>query len=254
MNYELDKDRGYWETSLSARVISDIKARYGFGKKSALELLPKENIVWLDIGANKGFGLSELNFDSKAVVLAIDIDKEYLNEAKKNNPEVSTLIMDGCMLGLNAGSVDSISCFEVIEHVSCTEATNMLREIYRVLKLGGVLILSTPNKGASGKRRTSPDHQHEYTPQEMDYLLKNSGFGIVDMLGQGFIKEENLFSKIYRGARDSYLASFIYYNILPTRIRLKIRDGLQNQLQGDVIRNPKDNETPKNLFYVCQKK
>ena len=161
--------------------------------------------------------------------------------------------MDGCRLGLKNESVDAVSCFEVIEHVSTMDALEMLYNIHRVLKPDGILALSTPNRGSCGQRRTSPDHKHEYTSEEMDELFASTGFEPVEKLGQSFIKEGSLFSKVFRGARDSYMASYIYYNVLPGSVRMKIRDRLQNQLKGDEVRKPVGSETPKNLFYVCKK-
>ena len=252
MSCEFNIDQGYKESS--QQQILNTRFRYRFGKEFVLDLLPTDDIVWLDIGTNQGYGLPELSFNGKGAVFAIDLDSKYLNEAKLNNPHVNAQIMDGCNLAFKDESINSVSCFEVIEHVSCAEALEMIQEIHRVLKPSGILILSTPNRGASGKRRTSPDHKHEYTPREMNELLDNNGFCILEKLGLGFIKEGSLLSKIYRGARDSSLASYAYYNILPATLRMKFRDHLQSQLQTDRIRKPKDGETTKNLYYICQKK
>jgi ubiquinone/menaquinone biosynthesis C-methylase UbiE len=248
---ELEVSKGVSEHS--EKQISNIKTRYQVGKRFAEELLSKEHITWLDIGTNLGYGLPILNFDGKGTLLAIDLKSDYLKMAKEKNSSVETQVMDGCRLGLRNESIDAVSCFEVIEHVACQEASEMLYDIHRVLKPDGVLTLSTPNRGSSGQRRTSPDHKHEYTSEEMEGLFASSGFERIEQLGQSFIEEGSIFSKIFRGARDSYMASYIYYNVLPSSIRMKIRDRLQRQLKGDEIRKPVGNETPKNLFYVCKK-
>jgi SAM-dependent methyltransferase len=94
-------------------------------------------------------------------------------------------------------SFDAAVCSEVIEHLKYDPA-HMLREINRVLKPGGRLILTTPNitsvtalyrllgglhpqvwsayTGTDGDR-----HNREYTPGEIGRLLQWAGFGDVDI-------------------------------------------------------------------------
>ena len=60
-------------------------------------------------------------------------------------------------------SVDFIVTFQVIEHIQDDE--EFIKEIYRVLKAGGKLILTTPNRLMSLSR--NPWHVREYSPEEM---------------------------------------------------------------------------------------
>ena len=57
--------------------------------------------------------------------------------------------------------------FQVIEHIK--RDRDFLKEIYRVLKPGGKLILTTPNKNMSITR--NPWHVREYDPKEMHDIL-----------------------------------------------------------------------------------
>lgn len=94
-------------------------------------------------------------------------------------------------------SFDTVVCSEVIEHLKYDPA-HMLREINRVLKPNGRLILTTPNitsvtalyrllgglhpqvwsayTGTDGDR-----HNREYTPGEIRRLLQWAGFGDVNI-------------------------------------------------------------------------
>lgn len=92
----------------------------------------------------------------------------------------------------DAGSFDVVTCWEVIEHLG-RDPMHMLWEINRVLKPGGVLLLTTPNVAslralrsllAGGHpylwsqfhRSASPDrHNREYTPDEIRVMLRASG-------------------------------------------------------------------------------
>lgn len=65
------------------------------------------------------------------------------------------------------GSFDFVVSFQVIEHIK--DDKTLVDEMHRVLKPGGTLILSTPNKSMSLTR--NPFHVREYTPEEFDALL-----------------------------------------------------------------------------------
>jgi len=64
-------------------------------------------------------------------------------------------------------SFDTIVCFQVIEHIR--EDQLLLREIHRILKPGGRLLLTTPNRLMSLTR--NPYHIREYTPQSMQATI-----------------------------------------------------------------------------------
>jgi 2-polyprenyl-3-methyl-5-hydroxy-6-metoxy-1,4-benzoquinol methylase len=63
--------------------------------------------------------------------------------------------------------VDSIVSFQVIEHIKDDLA--YLKEIYRILKPGGVALISTPNIKKTLTR--NPWHIREYTPSEFKNLI-----------------------------------------------------------------------------------
>ncbi len=76
------------------------------------------------------------------------------------------------------GQYDTIVSFQVIEHIR--KDLYFLQEIHRLLKPGGVAILSTPNKKMSLSR--NPWHIREYTWQELQ-MLAAKVFDKVDMKG-----------------------------------------------------------------------
>jgi len=63
-------------------------------------------------------------------------------------------------------SFDVVLCFQVIEHIGDDHA--LLKEIHRVLRPGGVLLLTTPNRTMSLSR--NPWHVREYTSAELSVL------------------------------------------------------------------------------------
>ena len=82
------------------------------------------------------------------------------------------------LLNIESDSVDFVVTFQVIEHIQ--DDNFFLEEIHRVLKPGGILLLTTPNKLMSLSR--NPWHIREYTPIEMKKVLCNY-FPDVDVQG-----------------------------------------------------------------------
>ena len=78
---------------------------------------------------------------------------------------------------------DAVLFLDVIEHLH--PRTEVLREIARVLKPEGRLLVSAPNRGTSWRRRlreaglfafSDPDHKTEYTAEEFLAELRAGGF------------------------------------------------------------------------------
>ncbi len=79
---------------------------------------------------------------------------------------------------LNDNVYDVIVSFQVIEHIK--DDGEFLKEIYRVLKPGGKVIITTPNIKKTLTR--NPWHIREYTPDQL-FDLTNSIFDKVEMKG-----------------------------------------------------------------------
>jgi SAM-dependent methyltransferase len=89
------------------------------------------------------------------------------------------------------GAFDIVLCCEILEHL-IMDPSHMLREIHRVLKPGGYLLLTTPNFARlenalsllRGNTILHPysgfgvygRHNREYTPRELDGLLRQHNF------------------------------------------------------------------------------
>ena len=72
--------------------------------------------------------------------------------------------------GIEDSTIDFVVTFQVIEHIEDDEL--FLSEIYRVLKPGGKMILTTPNAKMSLTR--NPWHIREYTTDQMADTLQSS--------------------------------------------------------------------------------
>jgi SAM-dependent methyltransferase len=80
--------------------------------------------------------------------------------------------------GLPDNSFDCVVSFQVIEHIH--DDGFFLQEIHRVLKPGGIALITTPNRKMSLSR--NPWHVREYLPSELKALAAGI-FGDVQMKG-----------------------------------------------------------------------
>ena len=98
----------------------------------------------LEVGPGSGVYLPLLAELSDEVVVT-DVDPAYLDRAREilgDRPGVSFLADDITCSGLEPGSFDLILCTEVLEHIPAWRAA--LASMARLLRPGGVLVLSTP--------------------------------------------------------------------------------------------------------------
>jgi ubiquinone/menaquinone biosynthesis C-methylase UbiE len=157
----------------------------------------RQNMVVLDLGAGTG-RVTQMNFRGWAQrVVGIDPDP-----CVRDNP----LLDEACQgvadrLPFPDGSFDLVFCDNVLEHLADPEA--VLREVNRVLKLGGVFLAKTPNRThyMTLIARLTPTVFHRYvnrlrgrpeadtfptlyrmnSPSAIRYYARRSGFQVVSI-------------------------------------------------------------------------
>lgn len=93
----------------------------------------------LDIGCGNGV-FSKIVFNDR-LDWGLDIYKDLINEAKKNNSYRKYLVADAHKIPLKTHSIKTVFSNSVFEHIK--ELDGILTEISRVLKPGGELIFTT---------------------------------------------------------------------------------------------------------------
>jgi ubiquinone/menaquinone biosynthesis C-methylase UbiE len=132
----------------------------------------------LEIGCGEGYGITELAPKAEQY-FAVDKYNTTISEKLKEKNNIIFKQMEVPPLkGIDNNSIDFVVTFQVIEHINNDEL--FISEIYRVLKSGGKLILTTPNQLMSLTR--NPWHFREYTPNQMQEILQTS-FQDIDIKG-----------------------------------------------------------------------
>jgi 2-polyprenyl-3-methyl-5-hydroxy-6-metoxy-1,4-benzoquinol methylase len=145
----------------------------------------------LDIACGSGYGANFLSTLTDRV-LGVDQNDATIFENKEKfskNINLEFEVGNAEKLSYSSGSFHSVVSFETIEHLQQPEA--FLGEVQRVLRLGGLFFLSTPNalitKPENGIPK-NPYHVKEYTPEELQNLLSKY-FEVVAVFGQSVSKK-----------------------------------------------------------------
>ena len=147
----------------------------------------RDKIV-LDAASGEGYGAYLLS-KYAVKVYGIDISSEAISHAKikYQNDNLEFIVSSIESLPFANHSIDVVVSFETIEHVSEEIQHKFLKEIKRVLKDDGILVMSTPNKKIYSD---FPNYHNEFHVKEFyqeefyDFLTKY--FSYVDFYYQKF--------------------------------------------------------------------
>lgn len=167
----------------------------------------------LDNGCGMGYGADYLSKFALSVT-GVDISEDAVNYAIKTyrHPNLTFRQMNSTELKFKNESFDMAVSFEIIEHLSPYECNKYLKEIKRVVKKGGIILISTPNNDTASLHLKSmgisicQHHINNLGIREFKKLL-NSHFESFEIYGQSL--------------RGSLLYTFLrYIDIFNLRLRI----------------------------------
>jgi ubiquinone/menaquinone biosynthesis C-methylase UbiE len=188
-------------------------------------LFCKDKVV-LDVACGEGYGSYLLSKYSKKVV-GIDIDYDVINFASREyiNNNLEFIVGNVNNLPIKGKCIfDLIVSFETIEHINEKNQIKFLTEVKRLLKPGGVLIISTPNKSlyTDVLKNRNKFHVKEFYLNEFNDFLKKY-FQNVKIMGQ------KIYSSSYIWDKDKNYGDFIEFELayennrlLPSKTEKKI--------------------------------
>lgn len=167
--------------------------RLAYSIKLISKVIPRGSVI-LDVGSHAGYVSIILKLIGYNVV-ALDKWRPEFKFWKRRYEEFGVeLIFHDLTSGedIPIDNVDAALMLEVIEHIP-SHPHFILRKVNRALRMGGLLVLSTPNALSLSRRvsmvlgreptpiyrfdvETSKGHFREYSAREIVYLLRMSGF------------------------------------------------------------------------------
>lgn len=147
----------------------------------------------LDIACGLGYGSKIVSQTLGARVESVDVSEEALDYARQHYASPDIHFQQGTITDIHFedASFDAAICFETIEHLSLSDAQKAMDELFRVLRPGGKLLISTPNRyftwvlGLGGMKNEF--HLYEFRPRELGTHLEDTGFKVTSTWGQTFV-------------------------------------------------------------------
>lgn len=155
-----------------------------------VELLRRQQLkgkTIVDVGSTFGWLAREIQPDAPKKYIGVEPNPEAVAFSKKHNPKVTFKVGTAGELPVEDGIADIAVFFDVIEHIPVNTEVEALKEINRVLKKGGVLLLTTPFDHPITKI-TDPawyfGHRH-YSKKLMRSLMNKAGFTVDEIFTRG---------------------------------------------------------------------
>jgi len=156
-----------------------------FAYQLAADRLPHGSRL-LEVGSGEGYGTFHLAGSGKfREITGLDVDRDSILRAssKYRSDNLTFQHYSGGTLPFGDNSFDAAVSFQVVEHIR--DDRNYIDEVSRVLKQGGMFLVTTPNRTnrlKPGQKPWNRFHVREYDAESLGDLL-SQGFGNVKIMG-----------------------------------------------------------------------
>jgi len=196
------------EDNSQIRIISERKEYLKRVLSEFKSIVQNTNIAVLDAGCGDGVNLKYLRDLQLSSLYGLEYNPVRVVRAKGCVPAACIVLGDLLNNPFKKESFDIILLNQVLEHIS--EDLDVLRELHRILKPGGILILGVPNEGCliaqlrnnivqREIKRTS-DHVQQYTEFAIRNKLSQSGWRIKSIRKEGFFLPHMIMNTILAGS------------------------------------------------------
>ncbi len=178
----------------------------------------------LDVGCSTGLFLRTVQKYSKYKwkLFGIDINRSSIRFAK-TKVKASLLCASLHNKKFGGNFFDCVMCFDVLEHDA--DIRGNLKEIYKILKPGGLLVIQAPNYksimtylcGQNWDWWSVPDHILHFSPPVLSKILVDNGFIAKRLFTWEPAKE---FVENVRGSIKKKVTKFIYLNKILSKVSI----------------------------------
>ncbi|MGE5473038.1 MAG: methyltransferase domain-containing protein [Ignavibacteriales bacterium] len=164
----------------------DIKERIKFYLPYMKQLQSEEkDMNILDIGCGRGEWL-ELLKENGYEAKGIDLNRVMVNYCKELKLDVIESDAIEYLKKLKTNSLDVITGFHIVEHLSIETLIALIDESFRVLKPKGMLIFETPNPEniivGSCSFYSDPTHRNPIPPETLKFFVSSRGFSKAEIV------------------------------------------------------------------------
>ena len=205
--------RNYYEKYFKIKSLYSFETRYLRKKRETGKLL--------DVGC--GIGNYLLYVEKYYEAYGTDISLFAIQYAKKNLEKAILIISSANDLPFHDNSFDIATCFDVLEHMK--DPQGVLKEIHRVLKQAGLLMVRVPNTASIGKNLKKANwygfrdktHISLLSNEEWIEFIERTGFSTVEVFYDG-LWDTPYFDKI-PGTIQSFLIKIPSVSLFQMGIR-----------------------------------
>jgi SAM-dependent methyltransferase len=199
--------------------------RYGVAKRCRYVTRFKHAGRLLDVGCATGIFLKGIRNCGNWEAYGVEINAQAAHIAQEHGLDVRVGTLE--QAGFTDGFFDVVTLWDVLEHLH--DPGGSLREIYRILKPDGLLVIRVPNASSTDARLfgrywaglDAPRHLYVFTPVTLDALLVANNFQRIARSSQiGAYPTFLLSLRFWSGTKDksstalSFLVKILYHPVM----------------------------------------
>jgi SAM-dependent methyltransferase len=165
------------------KYVLDVRNAWRFGLISRIvDGAFPDGAAVVDVGC--GLGSARRFLNPKHAYIGVDVSSESLEAARRIHDDTDTRFERGSLpsLPLASEAADVALCLEVLEHLP--EDKSAFAELNRIVRPGGLLVISVPNSYFWPEYESLIGHYRHYESAELAELVERNGFRVIRHLPQ----------------------------------------------------------------------
>lgn len=142
--------------------------------------------TFVDVGSGRGEWLDILRENGASDYIGIDLNARQNELCVQRGHRVLQMDCIGYLASLPENSVDLVTGFQIIEHLCMSDLMALLKESYRVLKQGGMILFETPNPNnlsvAAHTFYTDLSHKKPLDSELIKFIVEWLGYAQVECI------------------------------------------------------------------------